>query len=207
LREWGVDLGNNIIVDPLSKLFGGDMTMPVVTDYQDLHEITAKFKYPTLYIAARTVGAIKEKQRDVKVTELAYTNPNSGAESDVESGDFTYQPGKDLKGALPIAVAVSASTRAENAGARGTRIVVVGDSDFATNAFIKFSGNRDFFVNMVNWLAQEEALISIRPKTVNIGTINLTQKTGNFYFYLTMLIFPAIIVLIGAVVWMKRRTL
>ena len=206
-NKWGIDFGNNIIVDPLSRLFGGDMTMPVVTDYQQRHEITAGFKYPTLYSSASTVAAKKDVGNGLKVIELAFTNPNSGAESDIKSGDFTYNPGKDLKGALPLAVAVSADNPGQGKGERGTRIVVVGDSDFATNAYVKFSGNRDFLVNIVIWLTRQEKLISIRPKTISMGTINLTQKAGNIYFYFTMLFFPLVIILIGAIVWLRRRTL
>jgi ABC-type uncharacterized transport system involved in gliding motility auxiliary subunit len=205
--KWGIDFGNNIIVDPLSKLFGGDMTMPVVTDYQQRHEITAGFKYPSLYSAASTVSAKKDIGKGLKVVELAFTNPNSGAESDIESGDFTYNPGKDLKGALSVAVAVSFEKAEQGQDERGARIVVVGDSDFATSAYVKFSGNRDFLVNIVNWLTRQEKLISIRPKTLNMGALNLTQKAGNIYFYFTMVLFPVIIILIGTVVWLRRRTL
>ena len=39
-----------------------------------------------------------------------------------------------------------------------------GDSDFASNGFLGFQGNRDFLLNTVAWLAQDVDLISIRPK-------------------------------------------
>ena len=201
-RKWGVELGMNEIVDPVSKLFGGDLTMPVVTSFQIRHEITKDFTLPVLFPEARTVSALKKRQKGLNVVELAYTNPNCGAEVDFKSGKFIFNPGRDLKGVLPVAVAVSLSNRAKK-----TRMVVIGDSDFATNAAIRFSGNRDFFVNIINWLARREGLISIRPRLAETGNLVVTQKAGNLYFFLSMVLLPLIIAMIGAIVWLRRRTL
>ena len=203
LKKWGVDLGNNEIVDPVSKLFGGDLTMPIVNSFQPNHEITKDFKLPVLFPEARTVAALKGfKKKEVNVVELCFTNPNCGAEVDFKTGRFIFDPGRDLKGVLPVAVAVSYKLDHKKA-----RIVVVGDSDFATNAAIRFSGNRDFFVNIIDWLARRESLISIRPKAEKGENLVVTQRTGNIYFFLTMVILPLIVGIIGAVVWFSRRSL
>lgn len=200
-RGWGVDLGKNEIVDPVSKLFGGDLTMPVITSFQINHEITKEFRLPTLFPGARTVRALKINKKGLRVVELAHTNPNCGAEVDFKSGKFIFDPGVDLKGSLSVAVAVDYKDK------KGARMVIVGDSDFATNAAIRFSGNRDFFVNIINWLARREGFISIRPKTIELGNLSITQRVGNIYFLLSMILFPSIIAMIGICVWLKRRSL
>ncbi len=198
-KKWGVDLGKNEIVDPVSKLFGGDLTMPVITNFNWSHEITRDFDLPVLFPGSRTVFPLKDiRNRNLKVAELTYTNPNCGAEVDFKDRRFIYDPGRDLKGRLTNAVAVSCGK---------TRIVVVGDSDFATNAAIRFSGNRDFFVNIINWLARKEEFISIRPRVVEAGNLAVTQHEGNIHFFLSMILLPFIIALIGASVWLRRRTL
>ncbi len=200
-KKWGINLGKNEIVDPVSKLFGGDLTMPIVTHFQQQHEITKGFSLPVLFSGARTVSALKSdtlKKKGMKVVELAYTNPNCGAEVDFKSGRFIYNPGVDLKGVLPIAVAVSY---------KKTRLVVIGDSDFATNADIRFSGNRDFLVNIIDWLARKEELISIRPKVTEAGNLVVTQRTGNIYFFLSMIVLPFIVGITGFIVWLRRRSL
>jgi len=200
LKKWGINLGNNEIVDPVSKLFGGDLTMPIVSSFNPRHEITKDFKLPVLFPEARTVGLIKKK--GINGAELCFTNPNCGAEVDFRTGKFIFNPGRDLKGSLPVAVAVS-----KKIGNKRTRIVVVGDSDFATNAAIRFSGNRDFFVNIVDWLARRGNLISIRPKPSEDEDLVITQKTGDIYFFLTIIILPLIISIIAATVWFSRRNL
>ena len=60
-------------------------------------------------------------------------------------------------------------SRRANAPKPETRVVVVGDSDFASNGVLGIQGNRDLFMNMVGWLSQQENLISIRPKEAAIG--------------------------------------
>ena len=55
-----------------------------------------------------------------------------------------------------------------------TRVVVVGDSDFAANAGLGIQGNRDLFMNTIGWLSQQENLIAIRPKNPEDRRITLT---------------------------------
>ena len=56
-----------------------------------------------------------------------------------------------------------------------TRLVVFGDSDFASNGYLGIQGNADLLLNTVNWLAEQENLISIRPRAPEDRRITLTQ--------------------------------
>ena len=202
-------MGDDIVVDPLSRIFGGDISMPVIDVYEETHEIIGDFSLPTLFPVARSVTPKKEGRKDLRVVPLTFTNPKSWAETDFKKPAPHYDKGKDLKGPFPLAVAVSLleSEKKEVKG-QSPRIVAVGDSDFVSNSFIRFSGNKDFFLNIINWLAQEEGLISIsRPKAAKIGTIIINQRIGNTYFYLTVVTFPLIIFLAGTLVWFRRRRL
>ena len=73
-----------------------------------------------------------------------------------------------------------------------TRVVVVGDSDFASNGVLGIQGNRDLFMNIVGWLSQQENLISIRPKRggeIRRITLTATQQTN--ITWLSLLVVPA----------------
>jgi ABC-type uncharacterized transport system involved in gliding motility auxiliary subunit len=85
------------------------------------------------------------------------------------------------------------------------RIVAIGDSDFASNAALGVQGNRDLFLNTVNWLAQQENLISIRAKDPEDRRITLTAKQEQVIFYLTVLVVPGLILLAGVQTWWRRR--
>jgi ABC-type uncharacterized transport system involved in gliding motility auxiliary subunit len=86
-----------------------------------------------------------------------------------------------------------------------TRIVAIGDSDFASNAALGVQGNRDLFLNTVNWLVQQENLISIRPHEAEDSRITLTANQDRWIFLGTVLIVPGLILLAGIQTWWRRR--
>ena len=83
--------------------------------------------------------------------------------------------------------------------------VVVGSSGWAANNLIRFNGNRDLFLNMMNWLSSDEELISIRPKEPEDRRISLTQRQMKTVFYTSVLGIPLLVVAGGVWVWWRRR--
>mgnify|MGYP003338264792 CR=1 FL=1 len=86
-----------------------------------------------------------------------------------------------------------------------TRVVVFGDSDFASNAAIGFSGNKDLFMNTVGWLSQQENLISIRPREASDRRITLTATQQNWIVATAMLFVPGFVFAAGILNWLRRR--
>jgi ABC-type uncharacterized transport system involved in gliding motility auxiliary subunit len=66
-------------------------------------------------------------------------------------------------------------------------------------------GNRDLFLNTINWLSSDEDLISIRPKAPDDRPLNITQQRLAALFWLSIVIFPLGIVMFGLATWWKRR--
>jgi ABC-type uncharacterized transport system involved in gliding motility auxiliary subunit len=87
------------------------------------------------------------------------------------------------------------------------RIAVFGDSDFVTDKFINFSGNKDFILNTINYLCEEEILISIRSQKEENQPLLLSQKAGKFIFFLPIVIVPVLIIGIGSFITLKRKIL
>jgi ABC-type uncharacterized transport system involved in gliding motility auxiliary subunit len=131
---------------------------------------------------------------------------------DIDKGD---KPGPISLAAAVSAPATDAKTppAAEGNKADGenddkkpeTRVVVFGDSDFASNGALGVQGNRDLFLNAINWLAQQENLIAIRPKDTQDRRITLTADQERRLFFLTVLIVPGLILLAGVQTWWRRR--
>ena len=71
-----------------------------------------------------------------------------------------------------------------------SRIAVVGDSDFATNSFFHIMGNARLFLNTVNYLAAEENLIGIEPRTYDLPRVNLTNRQMKGTFFLSVILVP-----------------
>ena len=96
-------------------------------------------------------------------------------------------------------------TEAAEAPTEG-RAVVVGDSDFVSDALAGAPvANLDLFLNMVNWITQDEDLISIRPKQPEDRRIFMNQQQQKNVAYLSLIFIPALVLVMGTIVWWGRR--
>jgi ABC-type uncharacterized transport system involved in gliding motility auxiliary subunit len=223
LARWGIELREDIVIDPMSKMFGGDYAAPVVSQYM-MHDITKDFALPTIFPVLRSVTA--RQVEGVTVSELLQTGANSWAETDFGGKKVKFDEGVDKQGPVTIAVVASqkpdpkdppepdeneksddGNEAKEKPSAKKGNLVVLGDSDFANNTYFNFSGNGDFFLNTTSWLAEEESLISIRPKERKDSPIHLTSDWGAALFFMGTVFFPGVIVLVGVRKWWTRRRL
>lgn len=207
LVEYGVSVSYDYVIDPVRAL-APDAGTPVIYEY-GWSPITKDLPQ-TVFPGAAPVGTPPQPVAGVTVTALARTSDRSWAEKDIKNPGFTE--GVDMKGPLTIAVSIEADVKpadGEQAPAEGaqkkTRLVVAGDSDFASNAFLGMAGNVDFLVNSVNWLTESEELISIRPKPPENRSVYLSATQSNLIFYTSVIILPLAVLLAGASVWWSRR--
>jgi len=103
LAEFGVKLENDLIVDTVSRLMGGDYFMPVVSQYET-HDITEKFNYATFYPYTRSVDETKEVPEGVSVDVLAKTSENSWSERQLDEEEVKFDEGKDEAGPVSLAL-------------------------------------------------------------------------------------------------------
>ena len=86
-----------------------------------------------------------------------------------------------------------------------SRLIVVGDSDFASDQYFDLSADGDLFLNMVSWLAEDTDLISIRPKDPKNRSIILTYAQQQLVFWGVVVIFPVSVLIFGLGIWRSRR--
>jgi ABC-type uncharacterized transport system involved in gliding motility auxiliary subunit len=221
LSGWKVDVGEDVVVDvsPAGRLFGVDEFMPMAMSYPS-HAITEEFSVATLFPFARSVSPSNVTVAGVTAQTILQTSEQSWAETGpTTEGEVRYDEADDRRGPISLGVAVTAEPKeaptdsmavptaegAEESGGAETRLVVVGDSEFANNSFIGFSGDGDLFLNIVSWLAEEEELISIRPKDPEDRRVTLTAGQTRIVMYLSLLILPLSVLVLGVGVWLKRR--
>lgn len=216
LNEWSIEFGDDVVVDAsgIGQLFGGDASVPVVVSYPS-HPITQGFRVMTAFPLARSVTAGEGGTH--RPWPLLETSQQSWGEKDLkglEAGQVEFNEGTDRRGPITLGVAVSApaaeppetsDTESPDAPKPETRIVAIGDSDFAGNNALGVQGNQDFFLNAVNWLAQQENLIAIRPRDQQDRRITLTADQQQRIFLLSMFVIPGLILGGGVYVWWKRR--
>ena len=223
LAEFGVKLGDDFVVDTVSRLLGGDYFMPVVSEYEP-HAITQKFRYATFFPMARSIEEAATKPEGATLTVLAKTSPNSWAERQMDQKEVKFDQGKDTQG--PISLVLVGTLKAEAPAPAAepakpgeappepkpetpaeARFAVIGDSDFVKNRYFGLSGNGNFFLNVANWLTEESDLIAIQPKTQSPRTIQLGPSEGRLVFFVSVVFLPLLVLVFGLTVWARRRAL
>jgi ABC-type uncharacterized transport system involved in gliding motility auxiliary subunit len=224
LREFGIVVDDNLVIDETSH-FWTDISAPAVTEYNP-HQVTRDLPL-TFFAGARSLSPTPERVPSVMVRPLINTSARSWATGDAERAEF--DPDKHERGPATIMVVAnrrpefSASAEAvlrelrgekpvEQQAASGpeqvqksSRIVVAGDSDFATNSFYNVMGNGKLFLNAVNYLAARENLIGIEPRTYDKPQVNLTNQQMKGTFFLSLVLIPSLMALIGVAVWWRQR--
>jgi gliding motility-associatede transport system auxiliary component len=200
LVKYGFQLDDDLVIEtnPIGRLFGIGPEVPIVQQYES-HPITRDMGgVTTLFPLTRSVAALKTPPKGVNVQLLARTSPESWGETnraDLERGVAKPDP-QDLKG--PLAVAAVATIEK-------ARIVVYGTSNIAANQFLNIQGNRDFFLNTVSWLAEEEDQISIRPKDVKQTPVFMSENQAKAVFFLPVVVLPALVLAGGIAAVVRRR--
>lgn len=224
LAEWGIRAGTDVILDPGSmRVLKSDASVTIAAEYP-AHPITRGFELLTAYPLARSMAPIEGGSNSRTAQPLVNTGQQSWAEADLAGlsaakGQVEFNGDKgDKQGPITIGAAVSAPATvtpppAGNATPASpdaetkpeSRIVAIGDSDFAANTGVGLPGNRDFFVNTLNWLSQQENLIAVRPRQPEDRRLTMTAEQQNRIMILTLLIIPGLVFATGVYTWWKRR--
>ena len=196
-ESWGIKLGNDEVIDPEAQ----NPEVAIAQQYTE-HPITqprnSPFQLATIFPVARSVSKLPTVPAGWTTIELARTGPNAwGETSSLASGQVKFDPGQDLKGPVPLACSASKGD---------ARVVVIGNSLFAANGYLRLSGNKDFALNSVSWTAHEESRISIRPKQRQSNRLFLTKEQSHRMTRFAFLLMPLGLFYAGLLVWQTRKS-
>ena len=208
LREWGVEPGDDLVVDPspVSSLFGGSASTPLVAPTRG-HPATAGMEGTGLaFPTSRSLVALTAAT--VPPFPLALAAESAWAERDV-AGAFAGRPVRqdagEKPGPFPVAMAAARSVPGDEAGREG-RLLVAGDSEFFDDRYQQVLGNLDFFLNGVAWLGEQPDRITIRPRAREGSRLFLTEAQVSAIRFLTVDALPVALLGLGLAVWLARRS-
>ena len=212
LKAYGVTVHNDVVIDKMGRMFGGDELMPIISAYEQ-HEITKTFRVATFFPVCRTFD-LKPGTSGVTLAALAKTNPGAFGETDltgVKKGVASFDAKTDYASPLTVAAVIDADNSVFKAEAGGTtnssraKIALLGSVEMADNGYLNASGNKDFVLNTVNYLAEQGDLISIRPKSNSFEPIFLSKITGRLLFIIPVIFMPLLVIAIGVLVFVRRK--
>lgn len=203
-ETWGVRAQNDIVYDPVYFV---DSPYQLLTVQAAHHPIMARDPSGTtqlqalLYVARSwELAPSGQTPPNVGLTPLIATSDQAFGATDIRTATYTpdsYQrSSKDLSGPLFIAVA------AENT-LNHSRLVVIGDSDWATDQVVEQYNNGLLWSNMMNWLTEYQQKTTVSPVETQLPLIT-DSGTLNVVVVLTVLLLPGIILAAGVFVWWSR---
>jgi len=205
----GTLIDNNPEVSRMLKL--SHPAMIPVLEYK-MHPITEKMQYFTLFtVAAAIQVSINQTSEKSDTTAnpwiqsvLLISSENSWAETGDLSSIVEFNPTEDTQGPLTLGVAQQRQIEI-NQQAIAQRVVVIGDTDFLSNANIGHGANLNFIIKTMNWLAEDDQFITISPKTAPDLTLKLSATYTSIIGLFFLLGLPLILFSSGAYIWFKRR--
>jgi hypothetical protein len=210
LERWGVKAGSGVVA---GLTFSGRELM--VSSYGK-HPVTQNFKnVTTMFYMPRPLFRLETGNDDgrtldedrVQVTVLAGTGPEGWIETNLSQLPPVFDPDTDTRGPVAVAVAVERGAVGINAELPPTRMVVIGDSYFLSNAAISsgVGGNVSFLMSAINWLVERDSLLTVAPRVPSLLQPALKRRQWNRVFGGMVFGIPALLALCGAVVARRRR--
>ena len=195
--EVGLSLTPGTVIDPAAGGLKLPPTFALATGYGQ-HPITERSNVMSVFPYARRIAAAEgTKWRFTTLVEVAQ-------QGWLETGNIdksvAFDRNKDVPGPIVVAAALERSV-----GDRKQRMVVVGSGHFLANQYVGTLGNLDLGVNMINWLAGDEALITVQPRTRSDLTLELTRAGLALMGFGFLLVLPLAFLVCGGIIWWQRR--
>lgn len=205
----GVEFLPGVVVDATTSLFGIDNPTFAIIPAYPMHPITREMTSLTLFPQAAALEV--ESPEQWQVQPLLTTLDRSWTEIGPISGTIKFDDDSDERmGPLDIGYAFTRSRATKNTAIADDdkgeqRVVVIGDSDFLSNAYLGNAGNVDLGLNLFNWLNHDDEFIAITARTagdVNLELGRLTQAVIAFGFLFGV---PLVLLGSGVAIWWRRR--
>jgi ABC-type uncharacterized transport system involved in gliding motility auxiliary subunit len=165
----------------------------------------------TFYPFAQNVKMVSSSL-GYQTSRLFSTTSYSWGETDLKGEAAAFNEGKDEKGPLDLAAVATHSVAdagkadgGDEKASRESRLALIGDSDFAANAYARSAKNLDVFLNTVSWLAEDTDLIAVRPKSPENRSVNMTLTESKLMFWAAVVLLPLVTLVSGVSVWYRRR--
>lgn len=208
LEQYGVHLLDYIAVDPSKRIYAGESITFRASRTATTHDMIKAVNAPPIFSLSRVVEVRQDLDKGIRAAPILATSGSGfgSAEQRISARqELQLVAGRDLRGPVPIAGEVLVS----NADGSTGRIVVFGDVDFAHNGLLDQGGNRDLFINAVNWLADDVGQVGERAarQPAGVKQFYLTDQQGRRILLVSTAILPGFFLLIGVgmFVWRRQR--
>lgn len=211
LERYHLRIGDDLVVDPDARLYGGEYVTMQLQVVRDAHPILAPLAAPPLFSRTCSVEVRTAEGQDVSGQVFLRTGPQSWATVDpgaVRASEPTFVAGRDRRGPIGVGAEVAFRTPAPpGAERRQGRVIAYGNAQFANNFFIELLGNKDLFANSVAWMARDPDAIAHRAErqVLGVNQFFVSEEDGTRLFWSSTVVLPGLFGLVGLALVARRR--
>ena len=205
LDKYALKLGDDIVVDPANALplVGAETVLANKFGTHPIVRPISAAGLPVIFPLVRSITKAEKPPEGVAESMLVETSAEGWGETNLKGLDSGIEKGPgDTPGPVSLAVAVGGD---EKPGTKTPRLVVIGNSRFATAGYLANGANGVLFANAVHWLSGAEKQIGIPPKTPEQTSLSLTDSQVQKIAIASVAGLPLLAVLLGIWVWYRRR--
>jgi len=194
----GLQLTPGVVVDPASSQLRIPPTIALAASY-GTHAITENFNLNTAFPFVRQIGT-KPENPGWRATPLVEVAQRGWVEIGDLEKDMSFDKDREVHGPVVIAVALERKVKE-----KPQRVVVVGGGQFLSNQYVGLLSNLDLGTNMLNWLSEDENLITLQPRARVDSQLNLDRSALTIISVGFLLLLPAAFLFTGGFIWWRRR--
>lgn len=202
LERLGVTLLPGLVVDANVRALGiDDPSFALVSRYPE-HALTQGLKTASLFPKAAALS--KQPSGDWQASPILRTLQASWNETgplrgevkrDAEAGE---QPG-------PLTLGLALSRPHPGEPEAEQRLLIIGDGDFLSNAYVGNGGNLELGLRLVRWLSREDRMLQIPPRVTPSPNLELSPLAAKIVALGFLFALPLLLAATGAVIWWRRR--
>jgi len=201
LNQWGMTINQDIVVD-LSSHASGDVGSPATKNYLAHKAIVSGLDY-TFFIRPRSISIRSDRPRSVRIAPLILTMSGQSSWGETNRNlEVKYQEGEDNAG--PVSIAFVAFEPKEEGKDSDTRLIVITDADFLSNAYLGQYSNVLLGLNSLNWLTESDYTVYTDEKDIEVEQLDLTSKQKRIII-MVLVAMPLLISIMGIMVWLKGK--
>ncbi|VAX09520.1 Gliding motility-associated ABC transporter substrate-binding protein GldG [hydrothermal vent metagenome] len=201
-KALGIRFLPGVIVDPNASTMNiQDPAVALVPRYPQ-HPATSGFELLTVFPHS---AALIAENSQWQVTPLLTTLPRTWNETGPVKGEVSRNSALgEQAGPLHIGIAFSRDI-SNNGVAKQQRMLVIGDGDFLSNAYLGNGGNLNLGLNLIRWLTSEESMLNIPAKTAPDLSLNLSRTATIIIGFGFLAVLPLGLFGSGIFIWWRRR--
>ena len=206
LENYGVQRTEGVVFEGDNQHYAMQMPYYLVPTINstDASSETASAGYYVLAPYAQGIKQLDDVRDTVKIESILTTSDQAYSKTDLNSNTIEKEDG-DVEGPFDLGVSITESLDDD----KETQIVYYSTSnlmDSQTNQMVS-GGNEKLIMESLKWMTdtEESASVSIPSKSLEVSYLTITDYDAAFWKICTIALIPGLFLVIGFVVWIKRR--